>query len=206
MSTFSFRVLVAGCVIVAGMPRSAAAQTPPGAAPVERLSFDRPESWAMKYFTTTTILNGLETPDQLAAGSVAIGLETGWVPRLSTAQQRVGYYGTMRQDLNKAPILLRPRVSIGLPAHLAFTIAVAPPIRSFGVTPRLAAASLEGPLVERGAWMLGWRASGQLGTVTSAVETTQVAPTILQALGLDPNKLQGVQKEGTPVLPGLNFE
>lgn len=40
-------------------------------------------------------------------------------------------------------------------------------------------------------------------TVTSAVETTQVAPSILAALGLDPNKLQAVQIEGTPVLPGL---
>jgi arylsulfatase A-like enzyme len=42
-------------------------------------------------------------------------------------------------------------------------------------------------------------------TVTSFVETTQVAPTILQALGLDPNLLQSVQIEGTPVLPGLSF-
>ena len=46
----------------------------------------------------------------------------------------------------------------------------------------------------------------QASTVTSAVETTQVAPTILQALGLDPNSLQAVQQEGTPVLPGLNFK
>src|SRR5215831_13411621 len=43
-------------------------------------------------------------------------------------------------------------------------------------------------------------------TVTSFVETTQVAPTILQALGLDPNLLQAVQIEGTPVLPGLGFK
>ncbi len=42
-------------------------------------------------------------------------------------------------------------------------------------------------------------------TVTSFVETAQVAPTILQALGLDPSALDAVQKEGTPVLPGLNF-
>jgi hypothetical protein len=42
--------------------------------------------------------------------------------------------------------------------------------------------------------------------VTSFVETTQVAPTILQALGLDPNKLDAVQQEGTPVLPGLSFK
>jgi len=46
----------------------------------------------------------------------------------------------------------------------------------------------------------------QAGTVTSFVETTQVAPTILQALGLDPGSLDAVQKEGTPVLPGLNFK
>jgi hypothetical protein len=43
-------------------------------------------------------------------------------------------------------------------------------------------------------------------TVTSFVETTQVAPTILQLLGLDPNSLDAVRKEGTPVLPGLRFE
>ena len=35
------------------------------------------------------------------------------------------------------------------------------------------------------------------------VETTQVAPTILQLLGLDPDALQAVQREGTKVLPGL---
>lgn len=40
-------------------------------------------------------------------------------------------------------------------------------------------------------------------TLSSWVETTQVAPTILKALGLDPNALEAVQKEGTPVLPGL---
>jgi hypothetical protein len=42
-------------------------------------------------------------------------------------------------------------------------------------------------------------------TVTAFVETTQVAPTILQALGLDPNQLDAVQKEGTPVLPKTGF-
>jgi hypothetical protein len=34
-------------------------------------------------------------------------------------------------------------------------------------------------------------------------ETTQVAPTILQLLGLDPGSLEAVQQEGTQVLPGL---
>jgi hypothetical protein len=35
------------------------------------------------------------------------------------------------------------------------------------------------------------------------VETTQVAPTILDLLGLDPNALGAVQVEGTKVLPGI---
>jgi hypothetical protein len=43
-------------------------------------------------------------------------------------------------------------------------------------------------------------------TVTSFVETTQVAPTILQALGLDPSSLDAVKREGTPVLPGIPFK
>jgi Type I phosphodiesterase / nucleotide pyrophosphatase len=43
-------------------------------------------------------------------------------------------------------------------------------------------------------------------TITSPVETMQVAPTILKALGLDPDRLDAVRKEGTQVLPGLNFD
>jgi len=43
-------------------------------------------------------------------------------------------------------------------------------------------------------------------TFTSFVETSQVAPTILQLLGLDPDALDAVRKEGTPVLPGLEEE
>ena len=37
------------------------------------------------------------------------------------------------------------------------------------------------------------------------VETSQVAPTILKLLGLNPNSLQAVQEEGTQVLPGLGL-
>ncbi len=42
-------------------------------------------------------------------------------------------------------------------------------------------------------------------TVNSPVQTLQVAPTVLHALGLDPSQLQSVQMEGTPVLPALQF-
>jgi hypothetical protein len=42
-------------------------------------------------------------------------------------------------------------------------------------------------------------------TVTSPVETAQIAPTILSALGLNPNALQSVQLERTQVLPGVSL-
>lgn len=40
------------------------------------------------------------------------------------------------------------------------------------------------------------------GVNKGAVQTSQVAPTILAALGLDPSSLDAVRIEGTPVLPG----
>src|SRR5262249_54132135 len=41
------------------------------------------------------------------------------------------------------------------------------------------------------------------GRITASVQTTEVAPTILKLLGMDPLALGGVKAEGTPVLPGF---
>jgi hypothetical protein len=40
-------------------------------------------------------------------------------------------------------------------------------------------------------------------TLTTPVQTAQIAPTILKALGLKPKALQAVQTQGTEVLPGI---
>jgi len=42
-------------------------------------------------------------------------------------------------------------------------------------------------------------------TVPALVQTTQVAPTILRALGYDEKELQAVKIEGTQELPALPF-
>jgi len=42
-------------------------------------------------------------------------------------------------------------------------------------------------------------------SINSFVETAQVAPTILKLLGFDPNALDAVRSEGTPVLPAVQF-
>jgi len=39
--------------------------------------------------------------------------------------------------------------------------------------------------------------------IKTPVQTTQIAPTILEALDLDPETLKAVRKEHTPSLPGL---
>ena len=41
-------------------------------------------------------------------------------------------------------------------------------------------------------------------TINAAVATTQIAPTILKVLGLDPDELRSVRLEGTRVLPGFD--
>jgi hypothetical protein len=45
--------------------------------------------------------------------------------------------------------------------------------------------------------------TAQPGVVATSVETTQIAPTILRLLGLNPSQLKAIRIEGTPVLPGL---
>jgi arylsulfatase A-like enzyme len=54
------------------------------------------------------------------------------------------------------------------------------------------------------ALMLSWP-GGKGQTIRVPVQTTQIAPTILRAMGLDPNALEAVRMEATPVLPGAGF-
>lgn len=157
-------IVLIGCMVV-GVTSDAIAQASSSS---DRIAFDRPEAWAMKDFTSATSLSGLATPDRLSPGSVAIQFEGGWLPMLSAAQERVGFNGTAPEDLNKAPLFVRPRVAVGLPHGLTVIVAVDPPIRAFGVTPRLLALGVEGTVHDAGPWHFGWRADGQVGTVTAA--------------------------------------
>jgi opacity protein-like surface antigen len=152
----------------------------------ERIGFDRPEAWAMKYFTSATVLSGLSTPDTLPPGSMALQFESGWLPPLSAAQQRVGFNGATPEDLNKAPVFMRPRVAVGLPGRMAIVVGVDPPVRTFGVTPRLVAVGIEGPLYDSSTWRLNWRAHGQTGSVTAAVTCPSSVLTFAPGSGANP--------------------
>jgi hypothetical protein len=135
----------------------------------ERLNSDRPEAWAMNYFTSITLLAGLSVPRSREFGSIEGGAELDWIPELSPEQRRVGFNGTKEEDLNKAPIFARPRVTLGLPGRFALTLSYLPPIRIFGLKPNLFAFALERPLYEREDWTFGLRLYGQIGDVEGAI-------------------------------------
>ena len=131
----------------------------------DELDFDRPESWAMKYFASLTLLTGLGAPKELEPGQVDLQLETDWVPHLSADERRVGFQGTKVEDLNRTSVFFRPRVIVGLPHELSFTFSWIPPIEMFDVEPNLLAGALGRPIYHGKSWRLGLRGYAQYGTI-----------------------------------------
>jgi len=166
--------LVGGACVLTG---NAIAQSSANA--VQHLSFDSPEAWALKYFTSSTLLSGLQPPEiideERGTGSVTVGIELGWLPALNPERARVGFSGKKEEDVNKAPVLIRPSVRVGLPWRFDLVAAGPPPVRAFVVTPSLLAFGLERPILERRRWRLGWRGYGQAGSVKSAFTCPQQA-------------------------------
>ena len=44
-------------------------------APVEHLGFDTPEAWALKYYTSVTLLSGLQPPETLEERHVGVAVD-----------------------------------------------------------------------------------------------------------------------------------
>jgi len=144
------------------------------------VGFDSPEGWALKYFTSASIMSGLQPPDPMIEnnrrwGSLAVGFEVGWIPTLTPGQAQVGFSGHKQEDVSKAPIFARPVIRVGLPWKFVGVVAGPPPITIFGVTPHLLALGLERPIIERTNWTIGWRASGQFGAVKAPFTCPQRA-------------------------------
>ncbi len=134
----------------------------------QRIDSDRPEAWAMNYFTSVSLLAGLGPPSRRKFGSVDLGVELGWIPSLSKSQRKVGFNGVKEEDLNKAPIFGRPRLTLGLPWNVAMVLSYVPPVPLFGVRANLFAFGLERPIYEHPPWTLGLRGYGQIGHIDGA--------------------------------------
>jgi len=131
----------------------------------QEVDFDSTEAWALKYFASVSTFTPGHAPRLLEPWTVDLALELEWVPYLSEEERRVGFGGTKVEDLNKLPVLARPRVLVGLPAGFAAELSWVPPVEVSGVEANLLAAAVERPLLDTPTWSLGLRAYGQLGEV-----------------------------------------
>ncbi len=139
--------------------------------PAQHISFDRPEAWALKRFDAALLPSTMLpiAPAELRhVGAVTVGLTVDWLPKLDTRQQIVGFNGTEPEDLNKAPVLIRPVIAVQLPSKFRVFATAPLPISTFGIKPRLFAFGVDRPLLERGQWTLHWQAYGQVGSVKGA--------------------------------------
>jgi opacity protein-like surface antigen len=135
----------------------------------ERLGFDRPESWGMKYYASLTLFTGVAAPRKRAAGEIDLGFEGGDVPQLTDAERRIGFDGTKVEDVNKTSFFGRFRGSLGLGNGLALELGYTPPIAVGGATPNILALALERPFALSASWRLGLRGYGQVGTIRADV-------------------------------------
>ncbi|HEV8268354.1 MAG TPA: hypothetical protein VGR00_08985 [Thermoanaerobaculia bacterium] len=150
------RLAIAAALVLATAP--ALAQSP-----VQNIDFDRPESWALKYFAAATTFTGIGPPRVRKPGTIELALEAGYIPYLTLDQRRVGFDGTALEDLNKTLLLARPRLILGLPGGISAEVGWIPPLEIHGGTSNLISAALERPFVEGRHLTLGLRAYGQLG-------------------------------------------
>lgn len=136
----------------------------------EILASDRPEAWAMHYVSAPSFMTGFGATPPLAAGEWQLAGELAHVPRLSEAQQRVGFGGEKAEDLNKSPVFGRLRASVGLPAGWLAELGYTPPLEIDGTrTQDLIAAAIGRRLIDRDAWSLSARAFGQHGSASGDI-------------------------------------
>ena len=129
------------------------------------MDFDRPESWALEYFASVSMIGSFGTPKPITYGAIDLEVELGWIPSLSEEQRRVGFVGNKVEDLNRNNIFGRLRARFGLPGNFAILVGFTPPIERNGVTPTLFDLAVERPIYDVSRWRLGLSAYGQIGTI-----------------------------------------
>jgi len=175
--------LLAGALAAAVALPAAAQDGPPEVRRFdEHLDFDRPEAWALQYFASVTLLTGFGPPPAADPGSVELGLEVGWIPELGPAESQVGFGGSKQEDVNKAPVLVRPRLVVGLPREWSLAVGWVPPVEAFDVEANLLSASIGRGFDAGAGWRWGVRAFGQTGSLTSDI----TCPRDVAARGDDP--------------------
>lgn len=158
-------LLVAGVALACPI---AVAQEIPVFREVIDLDDERPETWAMNYFSAAVFPGPIEVTRPGTPWTIRdVSLEIGWLPELDLEQRTVGFDGLKEEDLNKLDLLPRPSVRIDLPFELSATLGWVPPLEVEGVEANLVLISLARPVAEFGGWRLHGRITGQHGTIDS---------------------------------------
>ncbi len=132
---------------------------------VQDLDFDEPEAWAMKLFTSASLMTSLGPVEKRPAGELVLGFEAIVIPHLDQEQRTVGFGGRKEEELNRLPLWGRLRLDWGLGRGYSLSFGATPPLEVDGVEAGLLSLAVEKHLVERGRWRLGARAYGQTGSV-----------------------------------------
>jgi hypothetical protein len=140
----------------------------------EHLARDRPEAWALNYFVASTFMTGFGDAPALRPMQWAMAVEAGQVPRLSEAQQRVGFNGVKQEDLNRSPVFGRLRLSLGLPAGWVAELGYTPPLTINRTQPRdLVAVAIGRRVLQREHFSLALRVFGQHGRALGDITCPQ---------------------------------
>ena len=132
----------------------------------ENLESDRPEAWAMNYFVASSLLTSTGRTHAVAPGRWMVALDLAQVPRLSDAEQRIGFNGLKQEDLNRLPVFGRARAWVGLPGGWVGEIGYTPPLRIEDTQARhFVALAIGHQVVSRGNLDVSWRMFGQHGAV-----------------------------------------
>ena len=135
----------------------------------EELDFDRPEAWAMAWFSAVALPSALVDPAPLEPWAFELALEGGWVPTLSEEQRTVGFLGSKPEDLNRTSVFGRVSLTTGLPGHFSATLGVVPPVEMGGIEPQLVSLAVARPLWEGDRLRLGARLVGQDGSFSGDI-------------------------------------
>ncbi len=161
----NIRIIAMLMAIFAGMALGAQLEAQGGRFPdPEHVDFDRPEAWALKYFASASLLTGHGVASAHQPGTLLLEGEIIQVPFLGEEYRRVGFEGVKVENLNNAPIILRPRLTYYFTERLSATASYVPPVEFWDVTPNVLAGSLNWLVYPGKTLHWGVRFYGQIGS------------------------------------------
>lgn len=137
---------------------------------VQRHSFADGEGKLMAFYSAGLTFSPVAAPRQRKRGDLALGLELGYLPRLSTEQRRVG---DKPEATNLAPVFPRPRISYAVTDRVTVEASWIPPLEFFDVKANLVSMALSWTAPSRGALRFIPRLAGTIGSVEGAITCSE---------------------------------